>query len=329
MQKLIHFLSRKIGAIKNRYYLARRKLGQRIASVDKSWLGWNPVYNLNENFKWKLMLPDSSIPEQHPGRFPLRSEMCTEYHFYLDMYRYWVHMIKEIPRFHRKQWEFVYIMQSLWERGLLVEGKRGVGFGVGREPLVSYFSSMGNDILATDLDLEKATHAGWTASNQRTKTLEGLNERQICPDELFKQKVTFQDVDMNAIPDNIREYDFCWSACCFEHLGSIELGKQFVLNSINTLKPGGWAIHTTELNLTSNTHTIDNSCTVLFRKKDLEDILTTAKKQGHYIEPLILNNSCVVDQFVDLPPYRAEPHLRMQLGEYVTTSVGLIIRKKI
>lgn len=31
--------------------------------------------------------------------------------------------------------------------------------------------------------------------------------------------------------------------------------------------------------------------------------------------------------FVDLPPYRDNPHLRIKLRRFVTTSVGLIVRR--
>ena len=38
---------------------------------------------------------------------------------------------------HRKMWEWLFIAEALRERGMLAAGRRGVGFGVGQEPLVS------------------------------------------------------------------------------------------------------------------------------------------------------------------------------------------------
>ena len=35
------------------------------------------------------------------------------------------------------------------------------------------------------------------------------------------------------------QFDFVWSACAFEHLGSILNGLEFVVNSVKCLKPGG------------------------------------------------------------------------------------------
>lgn len=33
------------------------------------------------------------------------------------------------------------------------------------------------------------------------------------------------------------------------------------------------------------------------------------------------------DRFIDEPPYAHGPHLRLRFGDYVTTSIGLIIEK--
>ena len=35
-----------------------------------------------------------------------------------------------------------------------------------------------------------------------------------------------------------------------------------------------------------------------------------------------------VEQYLDVPPFRDEPHLKMALGGFETTSIGLIVRKK-
>ena len=35
----------------------------------------------------------------------------------------------------------------------------------------------------------------------------------------------------------------------------------------------------------------------------------------------------VADYLVDVPPYRKDPHLKLQVGQYVTTSVGVVCRR--
>jgi len=50
---------------------------------------------------------------------------------------------------------------------------------------------------------------------------------------------------------------------------------------------------------------------------------------GYEVAPLNLNTGDKsVDRYVDLPPYRFSPHLKLELDKYVVTSVGLIIRRK-
>ncbi len=230
--------------------------------------------------------------------------------------------------YHRKLWEFCYIYRALSERGLLIPGSRGLGFGVGREPLVSLFASRGCEITATDLDLESAQNAGWAGSDQHADGIPCMNEYGLCDPAAFDRLVTLENVDMNRIPDqHAHQFDFTWSSCCFEHCGSIELGKRFLINQMQCLRPGGIAVHTTEYNLSSNDETIEQGLIVLFRKRDIEDIAQTLRALGHGIDidldsGVELKNACV-----DLPPYTFNPHLRLQLLKWASTSLGLIIKK--
>lgn len=124
-------------------------------------------------------------------------------------------------------------------------------------------------------------------------------------------------------------FDFNWSSCSFEHLGSIDLGIRFLENQMKTLKPGGLAVHTTEYNLSSENETVEvDSNTVIFRRKDLEALANWVVREGHEIERLdfsLGNHSS--DFHVDTPPYASAPHIRLLLSGYVVTSVGLIIKK--
>ena len=85
---------------------------------------------------------------------------------------------------------------------------------------------------------EGAEALGWVNSAQHANEKEALRRSTICPDDLFDQLVSFQTCDMNHIPSELTGFDFCWSSCAFEHLGSIEKGLTFVENSIDCLKPG-------------------------------------------------------------------------------------------
>ena len=130
---------------------------------------------------------------------------------------------------------------------------------------------------------------------------------------------------MNAIPTDLSGYDFCWSACALEHLGSIRLALDFIRNSLETLRPRGIAVHTTEFNLQSNSDTVDRPILCIPRKHDIEQVIHELGAAGHRVEPLNLwPGAAPVDEHIDLPPFTAPPalaHLKLLLAGIVTTSI--------
>lgn len=269
---------------------------------------------------------DTTLKTEHYKR---RSELCKAKDFYATWYKRWCNELKERPNFHRKQWEFVYIMQALWERGCIAEGKRGLVFAVGSEPLPSVFANYGCDLLATDIFPEEGLAKGWDNHNQLCFGLDSLYKCDICDRETFYKRVEYLPVDMNEIPDELRNYDFNWSSCSFEHLGTIEKGFAFLKNQLKTLKPGGWAVHTTEYNISSNDETQDNNDTVIYRYRDIEKIVSELRKEGHFVEELDYSLGGLPQDFqVDIQPHRQDVHVKLQIGRFIVTSIGLIIQKK-
>jgi len=108
-----------------------------------------------------------------------------------------------------------------------------------------------------------------------------------------------------------------WSSCSFEHLDSIALGEKFVHEAMKYLKPGGWAVHTTEYNVSSNTTTINSGNLLLFRRCNIEPIADRLRADG----------TLPGDLMVDVPPYKEQIHLKLSIGSSVATSIGLIIQK--
>lgn len=259
----------------------------------------------------------------------LKSNLCNQAQLESERFRYWASRMTNHYRLHRKLWELCYIAQALDERGMLQPGKRGLGFGVGREPLAELFACHGCEVVATDQSPEQAQQGGWVATAQHAASLAALNERGICPPDQFQRLASFRYVDMNAIPADLRGFDFTWSSCAFEHLGSIERGMQFIENQMHCLKPGGVAVHTTEYNVFSNDDTIDNNdFLVLFRRRDLEALARRLRRCGHTIDLDFTLGTQVADTHIDLPPY-VHPHcLKIQWDRFVTTSIGLIVEKK-
>ena len=263
-----------------------------------------------------------------PSLAALVSQMCTATQFDEPVYAEWCGAIREEPRRHRKQWEFCYILEALRSLDCLTPGKRGIGFGVGSEPLPAVFASLGCQIVATDQDEEAAWQQGWVDTNQHTASIEALNDRQICEMEAFKQAVSTRVVDMRDIPADLQGFDFTWSSCALEHLGNIPNGLDFIENSLNTLNIGGYAVHTTELNISSETETLTEGGTVLYRRSDVLDFAARMRDAGHWVAPLNLDPGVEeLDRYVDLPPYQPDNHVKLLIERFVTTSFGIIVRR--
>lgn len=271
----------------------------------------------------------AAVPERPAGQPSFAgSIICNEAHFADPWYGHFCHGLGEIPRFHRKQWEFVFICAALDRNQALAPGKRGLGFGVGIEPLPAYFASRGCRVLATDMGRQRAVQIGWANTREHAADGAELNQRGTCPPELFAERVRMREVDMNYVPQDLAGFDFCWSACALEHLGSIELGMRFVERSLATLAPGGVAVHTTEYNLWSNDDTLDHHRTVIPRRRDFEALQRRLEAQGHRVEPYdFTQGEGVLDGFIDMPPYQPNPHLRVLLERHASTSIGLVIKR--
>jgi 2-polyprenyl-3-methyl-5-hydroxy-6-metoxy-1,4-benzoquinol methylase len=241
----------------------------------------------------------------------------------------WTDPLKEARgHLHRKVWEWCFIAEALAQRGMLAPGRRGLGFAVGQEPLTALFASRGARIVATDLYADEAAAKGWVETGQHASGYAAINQRGICDEATLRERVEFRFADMNDIPPQLHgNFDFVWSSCAFEHLGTLEKGKQFVLNAMHCVRPGGVAVHTTEFNVSSNKETVEEGETVLYRRRDIEDLVRRLRRAGHRIKVRFDTGNSVSDATIDVPPYKHDVHLKLQIGRYVATSIGLIITK--
>lgn len=256
------------------------------------------------------------------------SQACTQGQMGDATYAFWCAQIDETPRMHRKQWEFCYILQVLARYGMLAPGLRGLGFGVGEEPLASLFAARGVKVLATDLDPGEAANLGWIETGQHAANKKALNARVLCDPAIFDAAVDFRFMDMNAIPPDLTgEFDFCWSACALEHLGSIQHGLDFIANSVDCLRPGGLAVHTTEFNCTSDDETLDNASTVLFRRQDFIALAERLAKTGCQLSFNFNIGEQPLDKHIDVAPYSSDNHLKLQIDRWAVTSFGIVVRK--
>jgi hypothetical protein len=142
--------------------------------------------------------------------------------------------------------------------------------------------------------------------------------------------------NMNQLPSKWHgQFDFVWSSCSMEHVGSLEQSTRFFIESTKLLKPGGVTIHTTEFLLNGLENTIErNSVTVIWRYKDVVRVRDELIKQGFKVFPIDVQvPDTLWDRHVDRPPYPNGPesnpvhHLKMFIGSHASTSIAIIAQK--
>jgi hypothetical protein len=218
--------------------------------------------------------------------------------------------------------------QILYERGVLEPGMRGVGFGVGEERLPALFAKHKVRVTATDQAFTKKKAGHWS-EQELARGTQSLNRLGICDPKVFAEHVEYMTVDMNKVPRSLSgKYDFLWSNCALGHLGSIPAGLEFIEKSLDCLKPGGWAIHTTELNILSNSRTVDGGSTVIFRLKDIYGLQTKLNRQGFIVSPfkLVLANTDK-DKRISMRPQFGNDYSKIQVMGHLATQIVLIIHK--
>lgn len=271
----------------------------------------------------------------------LKSKPSTQEDLESDWVAYWLAELKIPLLYHRKLWEFAYVLQALWENGKIAPGLRGIGFGCGQEPIPSYLASQHMAVTVTDLPPENKMHQSWHETRQHAASLDHIYKDDLLGKDQFEKLVKLDYVDMNTIPDTFRDYDFCWSICALEHVGSIAQGLDFIENSLKVLKSGGVAVHTTEFNYANDMETVDNWQTVLFQKKHFTEIAERLRAKGHDVAALDFSiGDKILDGFIDLPPFEDKflnlpkfhvgqnGHIKLGIDGFACTCFGLIIRKK-
>jgi len=323
---------------------------------------------------WKLEQLDSPAPlycsnlaeafSCQSDAFRLESRLCTSGDIYSDWHRRLSSVLRADNFKLRKIWEWTYTLKALHESGMLNNSARGIGFGCGTEPLASCLANFSEYVLITDAPVSIIDGKGWADTNQHTTSLESAKYDWLAPRELLDKVLDFDYVDMNNIPASVfGKFDFVWSSCALEHLGSKLLGLRFIVESAKCLRVGGIAIHTTEFDLSGKCH-VDNWQTVLFNESDLKNSLTkmlaevSSIDQGPQYELAELNLSRgkeFIDGYVDIPPYSYHwdindsfksslrpqsssvpnqdapnyqyPQVNLSVDGYPSTSVALVVRR--
>jgi hypothetical protein len=148
--------------------------------------------------------------------------------------------LHEVPRFHRKQWEFAIIFDRLQKAGVLHEDASGLALGAGRERLLYSLANHVQRIWATDLYSKTAV---WP--NARTDDLDEFL-RANPPFQSRLDRLSAKSMDMREIEFPDESFDFAYSSSSVEHIGGWEDFKTHLAEVRRVLNPGGVHVLTTE-----------------------------------------------------------------------------------
>ncbi|WP_431271634.1 SAM-dependent methyltransferase [Dankookia sp. P2] len=272
------------------------------------------------------------MPEA-PAPLGLTSRTCRQTDIESDWVRHWCRALGTTPFYHRKLWEDCFILQVLWEQGVMEPGRRALGFAVGQEPLPAILASRGVAVLATDLAAEDARAEDWIRTGQHGRDTDPLFRPHLAERAEFDRLVDFRTADMADLPPALQDgsRDIVWSACAMEHLGSHERGLAFVEFGDALPEAGRHRGAHDEAEPGRDGETLSQGNTVLFQRKHLEALATRLAAQGHRMLPLDHTHPpAIMDQFVDIPPFEegrvplghlSPPHLRLSIAGHPATSV--------
>ena len=262
---------------------------------------------------------------KQPTLKSLDSQLVSASQLYEKEGKKWIQLLKETgfsPEgcvLDRKVWD-IYVLQAITTYVGDLKGKKGLAFGSAFEMMPSYFASKDSQVIVTDFISQKYN---WQASEA-----DQLYFKSIINKNDFRKRVSFKNVNMNSIPSDLKDFDYCWSCGSLEHIDSHDNGISFIENARETLAPGGIAVHTTEFTLTSDKVSHDSPDLSFYCKQDIEELAMRLIAKGHKI---VLNFKRR-DTLVDTPdPKTRNFHygrtLLAHMNNHVITSMGLIIQK--
>ncbi|MBE9603692.1 methyltransferase domain-containing protein [Acetobacteraceae bacterium H6797] len=274
---------------------------------------------LDPAIAWRFSAPSLESPVcQMPTTGQIDSPVFEKYRTLLR--------IRAVP--HRRNWEQVWLLAMAEAAGVLKPGMKAIGFGCGTEAMPSALAHLGLTVTATDLPADAPAAAHWIKARQHSTEAAQLFREAVVEQAAFAELVSFRPADIMAIPPALKgEFDLCWSCAVVPHLGGVDAAVDAIEAAMSVLKPGGVALHTANLLLSSPDTLVEGRLNTALRRRDVEHLLSRLISAGHEPWPLNLYpGDEPADAHLDAPPH-ALPHLKVKAGENNITSIGIAIRR--
>jgi SAM-dependent methyltransferase len=240
--------------------------------------------------------------------------------------------LHEVPRFHRKQWEFAVKFNLLRDAGVLHENSRGISFGSGHELLLYALANHVGHLWATDLYSDSTI---WP--DARTGDINAF-VRGDPPFPTRVDRLSAKNMDMRQIEFDDESFDFAYSSSAVEHIGGWDEFRQHLTDVRRVLKPGGVYVMTTDISYGKATEMPGNY------KFDDRGLQWWLQESGMAYEPVIdcriarhyINTPMPADPMTWITPdegrvrhelFQRLMQVQMLTGRYPHSSVVLMMRK--
>jgi hypothetical protein len=195
------------------------------------------------------------------------SQPCSRSQFDEPVYSEWTARMQEAPVCDYRQWRHVYILQVLRRYGLLEAGARAIGFGPDAGPVPAMLAQLGCQVTMADPD---------------AVGLDAWRNSALCPDPTFNANVAHVPLNRADLPPDAIDFDLLWSQPGPNDLTTVEETVDFILSSLNCLKPGGLAVHIVMYDPQPGDED-DGQGNPLVRRGDLDRLALTLIGHGHEI----------------------------------------------
>jgi hypothetical protein len=248
------------------------------------------------------------------------SQLCTASQFDEPAFAEVMTAMGLTRRMHRRLWQHVYVVSVFATLGCIGKGRSAIGLGVTRDRIAALLASRGVEVMAMGRP--------GAVTPEEARGGYHLFFPEVVRIEDFDLLVHFAEADLTDPELDLGgPYDMCWSCATAQHMGGMDKVLGLVEGSLNLLKPGGVAVHTMDFNVGSDADTVETKELTIPRRRDIEALVARLVRAGHEVLPLNLYpGHDVADGLVDMPPYGL-PHLKLQVGDHVVTSVGIAVRR--
>ncbi len=242
--------------------------------------------------------------------------------------------LREVPRFHRKQWEFAMIFHALQELGKLGEDKVGLSMGGGRELVAYALAQHVRQLVITDL---YETETTWDCARTEDPD-EFIRRHKPFPVADAKLKALRMDMRDLHFPD--RTFDFCYSTCAVEHIGGWEDFLKHFNEVARVLKDDGVYVFTTEVLFEEETIRDEHNYVfslpflhALFAESDLKpeeafDARVAAHKANYPLPSTLRQLTNFVPDNLAQAFLQEAPHIQLLRGRHPFTCGIFIMRRR-